>query len=118
MGRVFIPLDESLRHGGCVRKWYTLGSEKTGKPDGKTMRGQVELLMRWAHNPDYAEGDPLEETDGDAPPHHDKPPNELRVGLIRARNLRIMDKSLLGKGSSDPFIHFTVGDPLKDPTHR
>ena len=28
-----------------------------------------------------------------------------------------MDKSLIGKGSSDPFVHFTVGDPLKDAVH-
>ena len=54
--------------------------------------------MRWSHNTDYAEGDPLEEVDGDEPPHQDKTPNELRVGLIRAKNLKVMDKSLIGKG--------------------
>jgi Ca2+-dependent lipid-binding protein/Ran GTPase-activating protein (RanGAP) involved in mRNA processing and transport len=119
MGKVNIPL-ASMAAGNAHRAWYTFGDEKTGRPDGVSMRGQVEIVLRWKHNPDFAEGEPLEEFDGDEYP--DKKPNELRVGLIRARNLAVMDKSVLGgKGSSDPIVTVRVGahehvSPLKKKT--
>ena len=119
MGKVVIPL-APMAAGNAHRAWYTLGDEKTGRPDGVQMRGQVELVLRWKHNPDFAEGEPLEEVDGDEYP--DKKPNELRIGLIRARKLPVMDKSLLGgKGSSDPIVTIRVGghehvSPLKKKT--
>ena len=47
-------------------------------------------------NPVHFEG----EDDG----RPDKPPNELKVALVRARNLPIMDKNMFSKGgSSDPI---------------
>ena len=116
MGRVTVPLD-ALVAGHPHRAWFVLGSERTGRPDGVAMRGSVELALRWRHNPDYAEGEPLEETDGDEWP--DKPPNELRVGLIRARKLPAKDKgSAKDHGSSDPIATFRIGphsrtSPLK-----
>jgi len=117
MGKFSIKL-EALAAGHPHRAWYVLGSQKTGLPDGHTTRGSVELVLRWRHNPDYAEGDPLEEVDGDLYP--DKAPNELRVGLIRARRLPAMDKGPDG-GTSDPVATFKAGgrtfqSPLKKKT--
>ena len=117
MGKFSIKL-EALAGGHPHRAWYVFGSQKTGLPDGHTTRGSVELVLRWRHNPDYAEGDPLEEADGDLFP--DKPPNELRVGLIRARRLPAMDKGPDG-GTSDPVATFKAGgrtfqSPLKKKT--
>jgi len=53
MGKVIIPI-KPLAHLRPVRQWYTLGDE-TGLPDGVNMRGQVELVLRWFHNPDTPE---------------------------------------------------------------
>ncbi len=54
MGRVRIPL-APLAKGAPHRAWYVLGDEKTGRPDGVTQRGQIELVLRWKHNPDTPE---------------------------------------------------------------
>ena len=41
----------------------------------------------------------------DPPDTTGKPPNELRIAVIQARNLPIADKALLGGGgSSDPLV--------------
>ena len=35
-------------------------------------------------------------------------PNELCVGVFRARNLAVKDKGIVGKGSSDPYVKLKV----------
>ena len=64
--------------------------------------GEVELVMRWVYDPDL---DVLDfEDDGFA----GEPPNEIRVGLLQASGMPIMDKNMFGGGgSSDPVVTFT-----------
>ena len=42
-------------------------------------------------------------------PFPDQKPNELHVVLMRASNLQVMDKSLFGRGSSDPYVTSRAG---------
>ena len=63
--------------------------------------GHVELFLQWVYNPVTA-FDPF------APSETEGEPNELRIGLGRARDLPAMDKALVGKSSSDPRCTFTV----------
>jgi len=39
----------------------------------------------------------------------DEEPNELHVSILRAKDLQIMDRAMIGKGSSDPRAVVTVG---------
>ena len=61
----------------------------------------MELFLQWVYNPVTA-FDPF------APSETEGEPNELRIGLGRARDLPAMDKALVGKSSSDPRCTFTV----------
>ena len=51
---------------------------------------------------------PVTAFDPFAPSETEGEPNELRIGLGRARDLPAMDKALVGKSSSDPRCTFTV----------
>ena len=52
-------------------------------------------------------------------PYPKKPPNELTVVLMRASGLRVMDKSLFGRGSSDPYVVFECdGETAKSTVKR
>ncbi|KAH8078474.1 C2 domain-containing protein [Aureococcus anophagefferens] len=49
----------------------------------------------------------------------DKPPNELHVVLMRASGLKVMDKSLFGRGSSDPYVTLSCdGETSKSTIKR
>ena len=91
MGEVIVALSE-LPPQKVVRTWHSLGEDK----------GEVELVLQWCYDADR---------DFEAFPEVDdsgKMPNELCVGVFRARNLAVKDKGIVGKGSSDPYVKLKV----------
>jgi Ca2+-dependent lipid-binding protein len=103
MGRVDIPL-QPLHDQHTEQAWYPLVG-KDGVFDRE--RGQIQLLIKWVFN-EQLELTYFDDEDDGQP---DKPPNELRVCLVQARNIPIMDKNLIGGGgSSDPLAKCKVGD--------
>ena len=91
MGEVTVALSE-LPQQKVVRKWHSLGEDK----------GEVELVLQWCYDADR---------DFEAFPEVDESgsmPNELCVGVFRARNLAVKDKGIVGKGSSDPYVKLKV----------
>jgi len=108
--RIALPPRPDQRDQTTKREWYTLcdklRKDGTGGAEVEE-RGQIEIITKWTYNKDfnpvYFEG----EDDG----RPDKPPNELKVALIRARNLPVMDKNMFSKGgSSDPVARLKCGD--------
>ena len=70
-------------------------------------RGRLELAVRWIHSPELKPC--FFHEDDDRP---GKLANEIRVAVIRARKLPIMDRNLLSRGgSSDPFVRLTFAPP-------
>ena len=59
-------------------------------------------MVQWRHNPALAFAPFADEVEGP----EGKKPNELRVAAIQARRLAVKDKSMMGKGSSDPVVTF------------
>jgi Ca2+-dependent lipid-binding protein len=76
----------------------------------------VLLSVKWIHNKDLIS--PVDKpVDYNDPPFavvdHDpaKEPNELNVFIIKAYNIKIMDKNLLSKGgSTDPVFSMVLGE--------
>ena len=102
----------TLRDEKAHRAWYQLGNV-SGELD-EIERGEVELCFRWCHDKARAFQLPREFTAGEKPADAKKAPNELHVYLARARDLEIMDKSVLtGKGSSDPVATLDVAGETK-----
>ena len=102
----------TLRDEKAHRAWYQLGNV-SGELD-EIERGEVELCFRWCHDKARAFQLPREFTAGEKPADAKKAPNELHVYLARARDLEIMDKSVLtGKGSSDPVATLDVAGEKK-----
>ena len=96
MGAAVVP--HSAFSHGPTRRWVKL-TDRKGREDKD--RGEVELFLRHVHNPELA----LED---DAPDDLSKPANEIRITLIRAKDLPVMDAGLIGKGSSDPLVEFSA----------
>ena len=99
MGEFLVPLAD-LPDQKVTKKWYALGKSDKHKSDN--ISGDVELVLQWYYD---------EKLDFDAFPDVDdsgKPPNELCVGVFKARNLAIKDKNLVTKNSSDPFVELSV----------
>ena len=74
--------------------------------------GDLELVVQWRHNPALAFtpfADEVEAVEG-------KKPNELRVAAIQARRLAVKDKSMVGKGTSDPVVTFELGSVKAETT--
>lgn len=115
VGKATIPV-RNLAHRKPLRKWFVLENKK-GRPDPAL--GKIELALRWCYN-QYLDIDLPEESKLDA--HRDKPPNELFVVLIRARNLPPVDKKVRGRGlhaSSDPYVRLEcVGKVKKSSTKK
>ena len=57
---------------------------------------------------------PFADTVEDVP--EGKKPNELRVAAIQARRLAVKDKSMMGKGTSDPVVTFELGSVKAETT--
>jgi len=101
------------------RQWYPLcAADGTESSDV----GHVLLAFKWVHNPKRISpvdapvdfGAPaFEAVDSD----RDRPPNELRLLLIRAHGLKVMDKNMFSKGgSSDPLVTVQLGDAKQKST--
>lgn len=108
MGRVSLDL-KSL-----VDKQAERGTFKLLPPQGtagaSSDLGEIELVVRWVYSPE-AHGEFFGEYDGTAAVENAKPPNELKIAVISARNLPIMDKNMFGNGgSSDPQMVLRCGD--------
>ena len=70
-------------------------------------------MVQWRHNPSLAFA-PFSDAVEDVP--EGKKPNELRVAAIQARRLAVKDKSMMGKGSSDPVVTFELGSVKAETT--
>ena len=104
MGTVDIPLTPDR---AITRNWYPLQQNDKGLP--KEVSGEVNVLLQWRYNPDL-DYDPFSEPID----HPDEELNELRLAVVQARGLAIMDKNLLSKGgSSDPFVEVTLSSAKK-----
>lgn len=102
MGHFELPF-VALSDRKVMRRWFGLRDKEHKKVSGK-----VECAFRWYHNPAFSITLPRDMSD--AEPMLDMPPNQLRICLIRARELPIMDRALLSKsgGSSDPYAKIKV----------
>lgn len=100
MGSCKIPIvDKSV-----VRAWYDLGEGN----------GQIELATRWVHDPSAVVPLPSDFVD-EAP---SRPPNELIVAVLRARNLLASaTRGLLSSHNQTPSpsveLHFGTFEPLR-----
>ena len=95
-----------------LRKWFPLSADSEGKKGSSNVTGDLELVVQWRHNPALAFApfsDEVEVPEG-------KKPNELRVAAIQARRLAVKDKSMMGKGSSDPVVTFELGSVKAETT--
>ncbi|KAH8062218.1 hypothetical protein JL722_3131 [Aureococcus anophagefferens] len=86
-----------------TRRWFGLRDAKKQKVGGK-----IECAFRWYHNPAFSITLPRDMLEEEA--MLDMPPNQLRICLMRARELPVMDKALLGGGSSDPYAKVSLGE--------
>ncbi|KAH8095975.1 hypothetical protein JL720_3312 [Aureococcus anophagefferens] len=99
MGCFVVPLAD-LRDQATTTAWYALTDAAGG-----AAQGEVEVALRWV----YDEADAVLATPFVGAAACDEP-NCVRVCLLRARGLPIMDKNLLSKGgSSDPIVTFEAG---------
>ena len=88
------------------------GADADGKKGSSNVTGDLELVVQWRHNPSLAFvpfADEVEAVEG-------KKPNELRVAAIQARRLAVKDKSMMGKGTSDPVVTFELGSVKAETT--
>ena len=95
-----------------LRKWFPLSADAEGKKGSSNVTGDLELVVQWRHNPALAFApfaDEVEAVEG-------KKPNELRVAAIQARRLAVKDKSMVGKGTSDPVVTFELGSVKAETT--
>ena len=89
--------------GAAPPTWYPL-CNKDGSPAAD--RGQIQLALKMVYDPQY---DPSEDRPffTEDVTETDKPPNELRIAIARARDLRAMDAAVpfSSKGkTSDPYV--------------
>lgn len=116
MGCVEIPLDlvHDAGDAGTGQVWYPLQKDTREKMKGQP-RGDIMLEVRFlpSHETGHhsaADLSPFHFADEDQP---EQPCNELRIRIIEAKDLLVMDaRSLLGgTGSSDPFVGIKVESP-------
>jgi len=95
-----------------LRKWFPLSADAEGKKGSSNVTGDLELVIQWRHNPALAFAPFADEVDA----VEGKKPNELRVAAIQARRLAVKDKSMMGKGTSDPVVTFELGSVKAETT--
>ncbi|KAH8076365.1 hypothetical protein JL721_363 [Aureococcus anophagefferens] len=101
---------EALAHRRVHRAWYPLQAK-----GGGAAKGSVELALRRIHDPALALPTPPAMLADEA--HADEAANCVDVHLLRARDLPIMDRHLLGKGgSSDPVATVEVAGAKQSST--
>ncbi|KAJ8611843.1 hypothetical protein CTAYLR_005776 [Chrysophaeum taylorii] len=113
MGAVQIPV-KSLADREYQRRWHPLlDNDLSGPKMGP--RGEIEVSARWTHDPDLDAALPATMTEPEKFPHRSF--NALRVVVIRARRLPIMDASVLGRdGSTDPYVALKLDAEKKRTT--
>jgi len=121
MGQLTIDV-KSLEDRRVDRRWHVLQpkptlSKKKKEEDEAKKLGKLELAVRWKHNPDRVIQLPEAFHQDDL---LDQQPNYLQICLVRARKLKIMDKSrLTSGGSSDPLVHFSLdGESVTSTTKK
>mmetsp|Transcript_15392 Transcript_15392/g.31719 ORF Transcript_15392/g.31719 Transcript_15392/m.31719 type:complete len:1960 (+) Transcript_15392:197-6076(+) len=111
IGNVKIPLETIDQHTETQDSEYTLrigglSSEQTGT---------VRLKLTWSSSLEDGGSatamSAAEEIVEDEYP--DAEPNELHVSILRAKDLLIMDRAMIGKGSSDPRAVVSVGSETR-----
>lgn len=115
LGQFVLPLDEKFAdHRVVPKKWYELDDSKDMT---KKATGAVEASFQWWYNPDVEVFSPFKE---ELKKFHDptvipRPPNELRVGVFRAKGVVADDMPVMGGGAatSDPRVTLTVRRPKK-----
>mmetsp|Transcript_11171 Transcript_11171/g.39349 ORF Transcript_11171/g.39349 Transcript_11171/m.39349 type:complete len:397 (-) Transcript_11171:15-1205(-) len=96
----------SLADGAPRREWHALADAK-GRAGAL---GEVELVLRWIHDEVAALRLPAAFCAAESAAAQLEAPNALKILLLRAKNLAIMDKNLLSAGgSSDPVVTFALG---------
>ena len=105
---------DSLRHPVAARAYVVSARNTLLTPSTRVAQvtGDLELVVQWRHNPALAFApfaDEVEAVEG-------KKPNELRVAAIQARRLAVKDKSMVGKGTSDPVVTFELGSVKAETT--
>ena len=103
MGRATIALDP-LADKHVERRTLQLLDEDGGSGEN----GELEVTLRWVYSTEV-HGEYFTEYDDELT----RAPNELKIALVQARNLPIMDRAMLGfgkGGSSDPEVVFSVGE--------
>lgn len=114
LGQFVIPIsnDRFGSHKIVSKKWYKLqaSSKQTVK-----VSGEIECAFQWWYNPEVDVFHPFK---SELKKIHDptvipRPPNELRVGVFRAKGIVGDDESMLGGGEkvSDPRVKLTVLRP-------
>lgn len=97
IGKVSVDL-RTLQDRKPHRAWYAISSSTRNN----AQKAKLELGLRLYHDPAFELRLPADMLD--VPAHRNKPANELRVIVVRARALPSMDKNLFSTGgSSDPF---------------
>jgi hypothetical protein len=117
LGIVEIPLDTIDPSGNPQHGWYSL--QMSGRM--QHVSGELHLMTKYsghATTPPVVKASMsfgLEDVivdmpdDAEDPDYVNEPPNELKVTVIRGRNLIIMDPNLIGRGgTSDPMVKLRV----------
>lgn len=114
------------------------GEAGGGAKGEKEVGGEVDVQLRWAHNPQKErpvvhlnEVQSLVPLPGEgtamAGERHERQRNELLVTLVGAKNLMVMDKAMVyGEGSTDPVVTLKVDgvgkvrqrQPVTPPPYR
>jgi len=114
--RVILHAIDASRHqqrGHAAHSLICTGADAEGKKGSSNVTGDLELVVQWRHNPALAFA-PFADAVEDVP--EGKKPNELRVAAIQARRLAVKDKSMMGKGTSDPVVTFELGSVKAETT--
>ena len=121
LGRVVVPLA-----GLAEQPSFSMEAAHPLEPMKANQRVSGEISLKIRVLGKNAFSSVLENSEDKLPDHEthaleyaDEDCNELHVTLIRCRNLLVMDSSLLGKGSSDPYVRLAVhGTKLKSTTKK
>ena len=91
------------------RGWFQLRGRKAGggllPATTRSHLGRVEVAMRWVHNPKLVVPLPTDLTRDN---FTNLEANELRVCVIRCRNLKVLERKILGKKVVDPYVEIVL----------
>ncbi|KAH8046598.1 C2 domain-containing protein [Aureococcus anophagefferens] len=103
MGQLDIALDALIADRPTVdASWRALAPDPDGKASSN-VTGELHVAVQWRFNPEL-EFDPWVD-DAPLPGNPERPPNELRVALVRGRDLSVKDKPVLWGQGLGPARH-------------